>query len=123
MKKLFISLIVVLVLSSCGGGGGSEPADVVKNFTKAMYDNDIARAKECASEASAQLLDMIGRMMAMAPDSVQVDQPDFEFNFSRDSIAGDRAWVWVKGEDGSEDPQAMELVKENGEWKVIFSKN
>ncbi len=123
MKKLIIPVFVALILISCGGGGGDAgPAGVAEKFSKAMYDQDIEEAKKYASKESAQMLDMIGGMMSMMPDSAKADQPEFRFEIAKDSIAGDRAWVWEKTEDGGVG-EPMELKKEDGEWKVVFSKN
>lgn len=122
MKKLIIPVFVAFLLFSCGGGGDAGPAGVAENFSKAMYDQDIEEAKKYASKESAQMLDMIGGMMAMMPDSAKAEQPPFFFKVNRDSVAGDMAWVWPETEDG-EVGEPMELKKEDGEWKIVFSKN
>jgi len=122
MKKLIIPVFVALILVACGGESDSGPAGVAEKFSKAMYDQNIEEAKKYASKESAQMLDMIGSMMSMMPDSAKANQPEFVFKVVKDSVAGDQAWVWAEKEDGTMgDP--IELKKEEGEWKVVFSKN
>lgn len=120
MKKLFIPLLVALFLTACGGGG-SEPKDVAEKFMKAMSEQDIEEAKKHASQKSHQVLDMIGGTMSMMPDSVKNQEQEFVFKFVKDSVVDDRAWVWAENQEGPQDP--IELVKEDGEWKVVFSKS
>lgn len=122
MKKLIIPVFLVFILISCGGGDDTSPAGVAEKFSKAMYDQNIEEAKKYASKESAQMLDMIGSMMSMMPDSAKANQPEFTFKVVKDSVAGDNAWVWTETKEG-EVGEAITLKKEEGEWKVIFSKN
>lgn len=123
MKKLIVPFVVAALLASCGGGGGSDsgPGSVAIEFNKALGTGDIAKAKEYCTKESAQVLDMIGGMMAMMPDSAKEANANVKMTVLRDSIVEDRAWVWLQSE-GSEESEATELQKVDGEWKVVFSK-
>lgn len=122
MKKLILPVLVAFVLAACGGSKAGDPAGVAEKFSKAMYDQDIEEAKKYASSESAQMLDMIGGMMSMMPDSVKSEREPFFFKVAKDSVADDRAWIWPETADGQVG-EAIELVKVEGEWKVVFSKN
>lgn len=125
MKKILTLVTLTLLMTACGGGSdSSDPRAVALAFNKAMSSGDISKAKEYCTSETSTALDMIGGMMAMMPDSVREAGKNREFKVIRDSVVEDRAWVWIQdidAEDGGE--EATELKMEDGEWKVVFSKN
>lgn len=107
MKKyLFIVLVAVLGLTACSSG----PTDVAKNFSENLAQGKVDEAKKYATESTGKLLDM-----ASGFGGIKV-KPNFKFDAIKDSIVGDKAWVFFKDENGEQ--QTVELVKVDGKWLV-----
>lgn len=111
MKKfLAFFLIANLILIGCSSPSGPEKA--TQNFTENLAKGKVEKAKEYATEPTGKMLDMASAF-GISPDIVN---PDFEFNFVKDSIVDNEAWVTFIDEDGKEDE--LRLVKLDGKWLV-----
>lgn len=110
-RLFFLLAGLVLFLFSCGKSV-SAPGKAVQNFTENLANGKIEEAKKYATEPTGKLLDMAG---SFGGGSDMIN-PDYEFHFVRDSVAGNRAWVTFADEDGKED--TMEVVKIEGKWLV-----
>ncbi len=109
MKKiLFFALASILAFTSCSSS--SSPTDVAKNFSENLAKADVNGAKKYATESTGKLLDLANSFGA-----VKV-QPNFKFDVIKDSIVGEKAWVFFKDENGAK--QSVELIKEKGKWLV-----
>lgn len=108
MKKLLFTLIAfTLLMCSCSSG----PKSAAQNFTENLAKGKIDEAKKYATESTGKLLDMAASMGGSKVN------PDFKFEFVKDSVADNKAWVTFK--DSSKDSeQTLELVKIDGDWKV-----
>ena len=111
MKKQLFGILVLGLLFSCSSG----PQKAAQNFTENIAKGKIDEAKKFATEGTAKLLDL-----AKAFGGIPIE-PDFEFNFLRDSVVKKRAWVFYKNDKGNED--VVELVKIDGDWLVYMNAN
>jgi len=110
MKKTLFALTIAafsVALFSCSS---SSPVDVAKGFTAKIADGDLEGAKEFASKPTCAMLDMAA---AFGNDK---KDPDYEFNYVKDSVADDNAWVTYTDKEGRQ--STVTLVKEDGDWKV-----
>lgn len=125
MKKffwLFMVLVLLFTLSACE----KKPAKVARGFLEAMNSHDYEAAKELSVESGHELLDMIASFSEGVSEEDRKDN-DTEFKIIKTVVQGDSAFVtyqtWSKSEPDSISTIEMPLVKENGEWKVNFSKD
>jgi hypothetical protein len=124
MRKLILPLLTLVLMSACGGESGKEHVNVAREFNKKLYDQDYDGAKALATDASASMIDMIASFAKMGESMAgETEKKPFEFKVLRDSLSddGNRAWVFIEGEEGAE--EKIELSKVDGKWKVVFSKS
>jgi len=112
MKKLLFILLVSLTFVACSSG----PEGAAKNFVEAIAKGDLDKAKKHATAQTGALLDMAKSMSKTEMPTY----PDYKFEMVKDSVAGDKAWVTYKEPTGGEG--VIDLVKEDGEWKVTVGK-
>ena len=106
MKRQLLGILALALLFSCSSG----PKKTAQEFTENIAKGKIVEAKKFATEGTGQMIDMASAFGGMPID------PNFEFNFLRDSIEKNRAWVYYEDHEGSKD--VVELVKIDGEWLV-----
>lgn len=112
MKKiLFISLVAVM-FAACSAA----PEDVAGKFAESIAKGDIDEAKKYTTLQTGALLDMAKGLKA---DKLPTF-PDYKFEVLKDSIVKDTAWVTYKTPLGDEG--LINLIKEEGEWKVTVGK-
>ena len=107
MKKLLYIIAVVCLFSACSS---ERPGEVAKNFTENVAKGKMEEAKKYASASTEELLDL------MIQSGVVEINPGFTFNFVKDSIEGDQAWVMYTDEYGVEG--IIPLSRYKGHWKV-----
>lgn len=114
MKKLLLLFAVVGLLFACSGGG---PRSTAESFVKEMSKGNLTEAgKYCTQEAAA----MLTLAASMGPMD-EMKEAFSEVKYVREEIDGDKAKVFFKDKEGEEiDP--VDLVKIDGEWKVVLSK-
>lgn len=113
MKKLLFILLAPFLFAACSSG----PESTARNFAEAIAKGDLDSAKKYATAQTGALLDM-AKSMSKADD--MPTYPDYKFEAVKDSVSGDKAWVTYKEPTGGEG--VIELVKENGDWKVTVGK-
>ncbi len=124
MKNL-MTIGFVLVFSafmfSCGGGSSDNPQAVAEEFLTALNDQDYDKAKELGTESTVQMLTMIESMAGMAPEGEDLDMgADMDsIEWGDVEIDGDEAVVHYTLEGSKE---KMDLVKQDGKWKVDMKK-
>ena len=121
LRKLSLLGIVaasMLILTACGGGSANTPDGVAKAFLEEIADKDFSGAKKYATKASASMLDMMESTMSMVPDDI-ADESSDEFEITKTDENGDEATVYYTS--GGKD-EKLKVVKEDGDWKVAFSK-
>lgn len=119
MKKnslLKICSLLILALFSCTKA--DTPQAVADKFLKAMSVEDYETAKKYGTEETEKLLDMMSGISQMSVDSAK---KELKFEISREQIDNDKATVYYK-EVGKTGEQELPLVKQEGKWKVLLSK-
>lgn len=125
MKKffwIFMVLVLLFTLSACE----KKPAKVARGFLEAMHNHDYETAKELTVESGHEILDMLASFSEGINEEDRRDS-DTDFRIIKTVVRGDSAFVtyetWSKSEPDSVSTVEMPLVKENGDWKVDFSKD
>lgn len=109
-------LFLILGIVACVGS--DNPRSIADKFLKAMSSQDYELAKKYGTEETGKLLDMMSGFTKMSLDSVG---KDLSFEILREKIEGDNAVIFYK-EGGREGELQLPLVKANGKWKVLLSK-
>ncbi len=120
LKKLSLFGILaasMLLFSACGDSDNT-PENVAKAFLEKIANADFSGAKEYATEASGSMLDMMEQASSFAPDETMKSTGNVEI--IKTEKDGDVATVYYKTDDEEE---KLKVVKEDGEWKVAFSKS
>ncbi len=120
MKNIIHSngIILFLILGIVACGGSDNPRSIAEKFLKAMSSQDYESAKKYGTEETGKLLDMMSGFTKMSLDSVG---KDLSFEILREKIEGDNAVIFYK-EGGREGELQLPLVKTDGKWKVLLSK-
>jgi hypothetical protein len=109
MKKTLLIIITAGLFIACSS---QSPEEVARNYAENIAKGDIREAKKYVTKLTEELLLSITETTAI--ESI----PDFKFNFVRDSIAGNEAWVTYTDQKNTEG--TILLTKVNGKWKVHF---
>ena len=129
MKKLgFVIMIAAMLfaLAACGAGApANDPKSVAVAFLDRMKNMDLDGAKQLATADGAKMLDMVKGLMA-GVDKAELDKQKAEGAQSETKILdvkeeGDKATVQYSQKEG--ETSVLEMVKENGQWKVNFKKS
>ncbi|MCR5413443.1 MAG: DUF4878 domain-containing protein [Kiritimatiellae bacterium] len=115
MKKLIMHFLAVasvaLLLAGCNG-----PDDVAVRFYEKLADGKAQEAAELATGEASGLVAAFGGGAAKELKGASFKAVDTK-------IDGDKAKVKVEvTKDGKTDTEEVDLVKENGEWKVVIDK-
>ena len=119
MKKIknFIYLgVVSIFILACGGN--DTPRSVADKFLSAMSKQDFETAKKFGTEETSKLLEMMSGFAKMSNDSAFKDT---KYEITREKIDGDSAIIYYK-EEGKEGELQLPIVKVDGKWKVLLSK-
>lgn len=107
MKKTFLFIITISLFIACSS---PSPQKVAQNYVENIAKGDIWEAKKYVTESTDEIL------TSMVKYTIVEINPDFKFNFIKDSIVGDKAWVKYTDEKNVEG--IIPLTKINGAWKV-----
>jgi len=116
MKKIIPALFVFAFLFSCADR--DSPKAVAEKFLKAVNSHDYDAARKYGTEETEKFLDMYSGFSKMMPDTAS---KDLKFEITRQNIDGDNAVIYYK-EEGKEGEQQLPMIKMDGKWKVILSK-
>ena len=115
-KNLIYLVIFSIFIIACGGN--DTPRSVAEKFLSAMSKQDFETAKKYGTEETSKLLDMMTGFAKMSSDSTFKDT---KFEITREKADGDNAVVYYK-EEGKEGELQLPMVKVDGKWKVLLSK-
>lgn len=113
--KVFLFLLIVFIVAC---KGNDSPKSVAEKFLKAMSSQDYETAKKYGTEETEKLLDMLSGFSKMSPDS---SSNNLKFEITREKLSGENATIYYK-EEGREGELQLPMVKMEGKWKVLLSK-
>jgi hypothetical protein len=116
MKNFFTIISLSCLILACGDR--DSPRAVAENFLKAISTHDYDGARKYGTEETERFLDMISGFHKMMPDSVNREK---KYEITRETMDGDRAVIYFK-EQGRPGEQPLPMIKQDGRWKVIKSK-
>ncbi|MDR0420964.1 MAG: DUF4878 domain-containing protein [Prevotellaceae bacterium] len=126
LKSLVLVVAAGLIMTACGGNA-SKPSDVAKKVMEATLQFDFKEVKKyvvkdlipTVEESIAQTETEEGKQMLAMYKSI-MENVTFEVVGEEIAEDGNSAVVTVKvkGPAGEEDEQAINLVKEDGAWKI-----
>lgn len=130
MKKLFTAALIALTaavliaVTGCGGGGSSaSPKEVAEQYMRASVNLDVDAAYDLLSEADRQNL----TKEQMEEEAAMMESLDFDYQIGEETVSGDTATVEVtlvvtdkESGETQEITEELNLVKENGAWKISF---
>lgn len=122
MLRLGVVALTLALFTACGGGKAKDPKGVAEAFLNAMAEQDWSTAKKYATAGSQEAIDQVAEMaesMKGLEDLAGEESETPEIKMGDVTEEGETAVVSYT-EDGSE--KQLNLVKEEGEWKVEFSK-
>ncbi|HYG52142.1 MAG TPA: hypothetical protein VD905_14620 [Flavobacteriales bacterium] len=115
LKMMFAAAFAALLVA-CGGSVENKPEEVTKAFVKRMADKDISGAKELCTKATRGDLDKLKDVVGLMPaQTLEKEEVKCETN-------GDKATCTFCCVAGKSE-ETYELVKEDGNWRVVFSKD
>lgn len=129
IKSLAVILLALSMTTACKSGGAN-PEATAEKFIKAVQGFDFEEAKKYSSKESAAMIDMMKGFMAAAPaeelekQKAEAKNTKIEVISSNVAEDGNTATVTLKATtpDGNSKEDKIDLVKEDGEWKVNFKK-
>lgn len=116
INSIGIFLFIIIGIVACVGS--DNPRSIAEKFLKAMSSQDYESAKKYGTDETGKLLDMMSGITKMSVDSAV---SDLSFEILREKIEGDNAVIYYK-EGGREGELQLPLVKIDGKWKVLLSK-
>ena len=143
MKKLITTLLIVIVAivigcgSSNGNGNGIKhktPKDIatelydcfakgdIDGFIDKLVDNMSSESKKSITNEEKYKEEMAKEVKKALGKGFQKKLEEFggKLNFEvEERIDGDKAEVFIKMQGNDGQPQIMEFVKENGQWKIV----
>lgn len=121
MKKIvkFVSLLWALIyLSSCKP---KTPEQVAEQFVTSFHNLEYDKAKRLATETTAKQLDMYAQLASTVPESDRKPGSKVGIIMGEGKVDGEKAVYYYKPSDNPV-PHKVNLVKENGEWRVQWNK-
>lgn len=115
MKKITLMIFSFITLISCSNEDKSH-IETAKNFSESATKGKITEAKKYATESTGKLLDLV-----IASNGHNA-KPNFEFEFIKDSISENNAWVKFKDKNGTKKSEEIHLIKVDGIWLVNLSR-
>ena len=114
MKKAIFAILSIALLVGCSNLSNS-PKATVQKFYKTLEKKDYKAMADVATPETIQMMSMFGpKLEGMAAAYGKVISIE-------ESIDGDKAVVKLKFEKGQEN--SIDLIKEDGKWKVAMSMN
>jgi hypothetical protein len=109
-----LAAVIGLTAAACKSGGGASPSSAVRSFHTAVEKGDAKALEKVATSETAALMAMFGEK---AKEGVTANG---KIKSTTEKIDGDTAVVTVTYDNG--ETQDIDLVKEDGKWKVSISK-
>ncbi|TAM98121.1 MAG: DUF4878 domain-containing protein [Chitinophagaceae bacterium] len=119
LRFLMSFLLIGVIFTGCKKAPG--PDQIAMKFLTAVQQSDYAEAKNYATNDSKAMLDALSSFQKMLPASSQEKIKNEKFNIKNVAIKDSFAIVTY---DSNMDAtgKILKLKKENGQWKVAFTK-
>ena len=133
LKSILLSLAlgILLIAGGCGGTGGSDsPANAVKDFVKALKEQNSGRAWNYLSRNSQSMFDDIAKSRNQSgkeyfeknvSDVSPLGMAGIDFDVVDEKKNGDSAVVVIMTKD--EKKSDLYAVKEGGVWKLDYARS
>lgn len=125
MKKIFIAILVLSILfalSACG----NKAEKVAQNFFKALEKQDFTTAKQYASKQSQELLTFAEGFVKSMSEAQKEEMQSMKYKILETKVDGETAIItyeqWENTDPGKKETKTMNMIKEDGEWKVKLDK-
>lgn len=128
--RLLPAIALIMTALLAGGCGGGSPSSVVDDYIAAINDHDFDRVYDLASSSyqeSSPRDEFIGGMEAVWIEGARLE----DYEVIEETVDGDAATVTfktrvvlpgVQEELLEENESSVDLVKEEGEWKIDFKR-
>jgi len=114
-----ILLLAAVMLVSCKK---NTPKDVANEWLNDFFHLDYDAAKKISTEDTKTLLSQVQQLATMIPDSTKKNSKNINITIKSVKVDGDKATVTYIGSDNPALEQPLKLVKQNGQWLVIYTK-
>jgi hypothetical protein len=118
LRFLTLVLLFGTVLSSCKKR--ASPQDVALNFMHAIQESNFDLAREYATKESQQVIQLYSFFDARRNDSERNKIKKAGIEVIKTEENGDKATVTVLNS-SSKQKESLQLVKENGQWKISLT--
>jgi Domain of unknown function (DUF4878) len=136
MKTILPALFMLTCILACNRGDSNSPTAAIDGIFNAMKKGDVEEVKKYISSTDVAMLEAGERMMAaIDPEGIKKMKEKMigsfkekaktiSFKLKNEKINGDRATVDAEITDnGKSGTHTVNLVKEDGSWKVAISKS
>jgi len=124
MKKILLSLSALLlaavILVSCSK---NTPKEVANTWLTSFYHMDYDAAKKVSTDDTKNLLSQLQQLSSMVSDSSKKELKKITVTIKDVKETGDKATVIYGTSDNAGKDLTLNLVKQNNQWLVQFSKN
>lgn len=122
---LTLALSLTVAFTGACNKSGSSPTDALKAYYDAAKRKDIEGAKKYLSRGTMQTMESFAKAQGKTLDQMFKEGADRDAQmttpeFSNEKINGDSATVDIKAP--GQPVVTMEMVKEDGEWKLAIDK-
>ena len=121
MKQFFSIITLIFSLSFLTSCGQNKPEDVAEKFTRAYQDMDYATAKSLSTKTGAEQLSVVEQLAEALPESTKKKAKSVVITMGETKVSGDKAIAYYTTSD-YDGAQRVNLVKEDGKWKVAWDK-
>ena len=121
MYQRLSRLACLLMLPAFLAGCQPSPKSTVKGFFNDLEGGEINRATDTLSEEASQLYGSKLKMgLQQAPEEIEAMGGIRKIEITDEAVKGDLAEVAyvIEFGDGSTESGTMELIKEDGDWKI-----
>ena len=119
LRYFSIILFSAVVLVSCTK---NTPKDVANEWLNDFFHLDYDAAKKLSTEDTKKLLSQVEQLASMVPDSTRRAYKNITITIKSVKVNGDNATVSYIGSDNPALEQPLNLIKMDGKWKVIYTK-
>ncbi len=119
MRSLLVFMLAAFVLTSCSK---NTPKDVAYNWLTDFNHFDFDAAKKISTSDTKNLLSSLQQLTDKITDSNKADRKKVTVNIKDVKENGDKAVAIYTTSDEPTKEQTLNLVKQNNNWLVQFSK-